>query len=135
VHEEYNTEKQRFILHFLWAKGLNAKNIHEEIIPLYGGKCLLHRAIHKWVEKFSQGQYKVSDYETEVRNWLRQRSKYFRAVGFGALVKKLGKYVNVHMFYVLYPFVTYLLTLPRMCTDHMTYFPKVSGSNLCRGYA
>jgi hypothetical protein len=45
----------------LRAKGLNAKNIHKEIFPVYGGKCLLHKALHNWVEKFSQGHSKVTD--------------------------------------------------------------------------
>jgi hypothetical protein len=46
---------------FLWAKGLNAKNIHKEMIPVYVGKCLSCKAIHNWVEKFSQGHSKVGD--------------------------------------------------------------------------
>jgi hypothetical protein len=36
---------------FLWAKGLNAKDIHKENFPVCGGKCLLHKAVHNWVEK------------------------------------------------------------------------------------
>jgi hypothetical protein len=40
---------------FLWTEGLNAKNIHKEIFPVYGGKCLSRKAVHNWVEKFSQG--------------------------------------------------------------------------------
>jgi hypothetical protein len=35
---------------FLWAKGLNAKDIHKEIYPVYGGKCLSRKAVHNWVE-------------------------------------------------------------------------------------
>jgi hypothetical protein len=27
---------------FMWSKGLNAKDIHKEIIPVYGGKCDFH---------------------------------------------------------------------------------------------
>jgi hypothetical protein len=27
-----------------------------------GGKCLLRKAVHNWVEKFSQGRSKVADY-------------------------------------------------------------------------
>jgi transposase len=27
----------------------------------YGGKCLLHKAVHNWVEKCSQGRSKVAD--------------------------------------------------------------------------
>jgi hypothetical protein len=57
---------------FLWAKGLNAKDIHKDMFPDYGGKCLLHRAVPNWVEKFSQGRLKVAYDETEVWNWLRQ---------------------------------------------------------------
>jgi hypothetical protein len=51
--EECTTEKQSFVVHFLWAKGLDAKDIHKEIFPVYGGKCLLHKVVHNWFEKFS----------------------------------------------------------------------------------
>jgi hypothetical protein len=46
---------------FLCAKGLNAKDIHKEMFPVYGGKCLSRKAVHNWVEKFSQGRSKVID--------------------------------------------------------------------------
>jgi hypothetical protein len=46
--EECNTEEQRSVVHFLWAKGLNAKNIHKEMFPVYGGKCLLRKAVPPW---------------------------------------------------------------------------------------
>jgi hypothetical protein len=39
VLEEYTTEEQHFPVRFLWAKGLNAKDIHKEMFPVYGGKC------------------------------------------------------------------------------------------------
>jgi hypothetical protein len=29
VHEECSTEEQRSVVRFLWAKGLNAKDIHK----------------------------------------------------------------------------------------------------------
>jgi hypothetical protein len=63
-----------------------------------------------------------------MRRWLGQQSKDFYAVGFDALVKRWDKWINVGeyveknvfvpqvriiMFYILYPFVAYLLTLPR----------------------
>jgi histone-lysine N-methyltransferase SETMAR len=65
--------------------------------------------------------------ETEVRKWLRQQSKDFCAAAFNLLVKRWDKCINVgecremvfffftfeyHVFYVLYPSVTSLLTLP-----------------------
>jgi hypothetical protein len=40
---------------FFWAKGLCAKDIHAEMFPVYGGKCLSRKVVHKWVQKFSQG--------------------------------------------------------------------------------
>jgi transposase len=45
----------------LWAEGLNAKDIHKEILPVYCGKCLSHKVVHNWVKKFSQGRSKVAD--------------------------------------------------------------------------
>jgi hypothetical protein len=54
-------EEQRYVLRFLWAKALNAKYIHKEIFPVYGGKCLSRKAVHNWIEKYSQGRSKVAD--------------------------------------------------------------------------
>jgi hypothetical protein len=115
---------------FWWAKGLNAKDIHKEMFPVYGGKCLSRKAVHKWVEK--RGKLSTHDEEVkmEVRKWLRQQSEDFCASGFDALVKRWDKCINqcwwricreinvfprfeCHMFYVLYSLLTYLLTLPR----------------------
>jgi hypothetical protein len=47
--------------YFLWAKGLHAKDVHKEMLPIYGGKCLSCKAVHNWVERFSQGRLKVTD--------------------------------------------------------------------------
>jgi hypothetical protein len=46
---------------FLWAKGLSAKDIHKEMFPICCGKCLSRKAVHNWVQKFSQGRSKVAD--------------------------------------------------------------------------
>jgi hypothetical protein len=61
VIEEYNTEEQHFVVRFMWAKGLNAKDINKEMFPVYGGKCLSCKVIHHWVKKFSQRRLKVAD--------------------------------------------------------------------------
>jgi hypothetical protein len=79
----------------LWAKDLNAKDIHKEIFPVYGGKCLSRKAVHNWVEKFSQGHSKVTDDETMFRKWLSQQSKDFYAVDLNALVKRLDRRISV----------------------------------------
>jgi hypothetical protein len=59
--EEYTTEDQSSVVQYLWAKGLNAKDIHKEVFIICGGKCLSRKAVHNWVEKFSQGRSKVAD--------------------------------------------------------------------------
>jgi hypothetical protein len=46
---------------FLWAKGLNAKDINKEMLPVYGGKCFSRKAVHNCVEKISQGRSKDAD--------------------------------------------------------------------------
>jgi transposase len=46
---------------FLWEKGLSAKDIHKEMFPVYGGKCLSCKAVHSWVKKFFQGGTEVAD--------------------------------------------------------------------------
>jgi hypothetical protein len=50
-----------FCCAFLLGKGLNVKNIHEEIFLVYGVKCLSRKAVHNWVGKFSQGRSKIVD--------------------------------------------------------------------------
>jgi hypothetical protein len=52
VLEEYATEEQRFV-RFLWAEGLSAKDIHKNMFPVYGGKCLLRKAVHNWMANVS----------------------------------------------------------------------------------
>jgi hypothetical protein len=88
------------VVRFLWTKGLNAKDIYKEMFSVYGGKCLSGKAVHSWVEKFSQGRLKVKNDETEVRKWLRQQSKDFIGAGFDALVKRWDKCINVAGGYV-----------------------------------
>jgi transposase len=34
--EKFTTEQQHSVVHFLWGKGLNAKDIHKEIVLVYG---------------------------------------------------------------------------------------------------
>jgi hypothetical protein len=41
--------KSSVVVRFLWEKEHNAKDIHEEIFPAYGGKC---KAVHIWMAKF-----------------------------------------------------------------------------------
>jgi hypothetical protein len=51
VLEECTTEEKRSVVRFLCAKGLIAKDIHKEIFPVYGGKCLSRKAVHNYSAK------------------------------------------------------------------------------------
>jgi hypothetical protein len=132
VLEECSTKKQRSVVRFLWAEGLIAKDVHKEMSSVYVVKCLSRKWFTTGPRNCHLGGTRFADdvgVETEVRKWLRQQSKDFYAAGFDALVKrwdKLSMLVEVmsrnicfsfyrleyHMFYVLYPIMTYLLTLP-----------------------
>jgi hypothetical protein len=100
---------------------------HKEMFPVYGGKCLLRKTIHVWAKKRGK-HFAVGEVQTEVRKWLRQ-SEDFYAAGFDAQVKRLDRCImlmedmsrnnffspgsNITVcFYVLYPFVAYLLSVP-----------------------
>jgi hypothetical protein len=78
----------------LWAKGLNAKDIHKEMFHVYCGNCLSRQAVQNWVEKRGKIFADDEDDETEVRKWLRQQSKDFCAAGFDAPVKRWDKNVD-----------------------------------------
>jgi hypothetical protein len=84
----------------LWRKGLNAKDIHKKIFPVYGGKCLSREAVNGLVEK--RGKYFPDDeeVETEARKCLRQQLKDFYAAGFGAFLRRWDMCINVGGEYV-----------------------------------
>jgi hypothetical protein len=64
--EECTAKEKHFVVQFVLAEGLKAKDIHKEMFPLCGGKCFLHEAVHIWDNKFSHGCSKVADDEMEV---------------------------------------------------------------------
>jgi hypothetical protein len=64
------------------------------MFPVYGGECLSRKAILSWIEKRGKRFADDEEVETELRKWLRQQSKDFRAAGFGALVKRWDKCIN-----------------------------------------
>jgi hypothetical protein len=56
----FSSQNGSILLFFLWAKGLNTKNIRKEMLPVDEGKCLSRKAVHNCFEKFSQGRSKVA---------------------------------------------------------------------------
>jgi hypothetical protein len=61
VLEECHTEEQRSLVRLFWAKGLNTKDIHQEMFPVCGGKCFSRKAVQNSVEKFSEGRSKITN--------------------------------------------------------------------------
>ena len=53
--------EQRGVVRFLWAKNMEAKDIHKEMLPMYGEHCLSRQAVHNWVQKFSEGRTSIED--------------------------------------------------------------------------
>jgi hypothetical protein len=125
--------RTRFCYTFFVGKRTQCKDIHKEMFPVYGGKCLSRKAVHNWVEKFSQGRLKVADdaqpghpgaevAETRVIRFLCWRVQCIgKAMGqvYQCRWRVLWEIkvfffprFEYHMFYVLHPFVTHLLTLP-----------------------
>jgi hypothetical protein len=48
----FTAEEQHSFVRFLWAEVLNAKDIHEEMFPVYGGKCLSRKPVQPWWQTF-----------------------------------------------------------------------------------
>ena len=53
--------EQRGVVRFLWAKNMEAKDIHKEMLRMYGEHCLSRQAVHNWVQKFSEGRTSIED--------------------------------------------------------------------------
>jgi hypothetical protein len=70
------------------------------MFPVYDGKYLSCKAVHKWVEKRGKIVADDEEVEMEARKWLRQQSKDFYATGFDTLVKRWDKCISVNGGYV-----------------------------------
>jgi hypothetical protein len=38
-----------------------AKDIHKEMLPMYGEHCLSRQAVRNWVQKFSEGRTNIEE--------------------------------------------------------------------------
>jgi hypothetical protein len=75
----------------LYPKVFNEKNIHKKWFPLYGGKCLSRKAVHNWVEKFSQGRLKVADDGRPSAEVTETKVKRLLCCGFRRTGKAMGQ--------------------------------------------
>jgi hypothetical protein len=110
---------------FLWTKGLNAKGVHKCFLFTGGSVCRVKRFTTRSRNALKDVR-KSQMVPDEVRKRLRQHSKDcgFRRTGKAMRQVyqcwwRICREINVffsrfeyRMFYVVYPFVTYLLTLP-----------------------
>ena len=92
--------KKRGVVRFLWAKNMEAKDIHKEMLPIYGEHGLSRQAVHNWVLKFSEGRRSIEDEHRFGRITFRQQPKEFFAAGFHRLVKRWDKCLNLYGDYV-----------------------------------
>jgi hypothetical protein len=54
VLEEFISEEQSSVVRvFGGTKVLFAEDIHKEMFPFYGGKCMSRKALHSWVANVS----------------------------------------------------------------------------------
>ena len=84
-------------MRFLWAKNMEAKDIHKEILPMYGEHSLSRQAVlHNWVQKFSEGRTSIEDEHRVGRITFRQQPKEFFAADFQGLVKRWDKCLNLY---------------------------------------
>jgi transposase len=51
----------RGVVRFLWAKNMEVKDIHKEMLPMYGEHCLSRQEVHNWVQNFSEGRTSIKD--------------------------------------------------------------------------
>jgi hypothetical protein len=82
MFEECTSPEHRSVEHIYVGKGLNAKYIYIEMYLVYGGKCLPRKAVHNWVEEFSQGRSKVAD---------RARTRHSVEIASAARVQRVEK--------------------------------------------
>jgi hypothetical protein len=52
VLEECTIKEQRSVVRFCGQKDAMQKDIHKEVFPVYGGKCLSSKAFQPWWQTF-----------------------------------------------------------------------------------
>ena len=51
----------RSVIHFLFLKGHSNKEIHKEIILVYGNVVIKLMTVQKWTKRFGEGDYSLDD--------------------------------------------------------------------------
>ena len=61
VVRECTIIEQCAIVDFLWAKWRPSKDIHKEMLSVYGERCLSCKEVRNWVEKFNNSRSHLED--------------------------------------------------------------------------
>jgi hypothetical protein len=56
-----STIEEHCVVRFLWAKGMAAKDIHKEMLSMYGEHRASLQAVCNWGHKFSEGRTIIED--------------------------------------------------------------------------
>jgi hypothetical protein len=65
------------------------------MFPVYGGKFLSHKEVHKVGREILKDVRKSQMMPNQMQKWLRQQSEDFSVEGFETLVKRCHKCINV----------------------------------------
>ena len=79
---------------------MEAKDIHKEMLSMYGEHCLSRQAVHNWVQKFSEGRTSIKDKHRAGRPVEIATPEMFFGAGFQGLVKRWDKCLNLYGDYV-----------------------------------
>jgi hypothetical protein len=72
-------------------KELSANDIHKEMFPVYGGKCLSRKAVHSWSRNSRKDVPKSQMIADQARKWPRQQSKRLLCCGIRGTGKTMGQ--------------------------------------------
>jgi hypothetical protein len=70
VLEEFTTEEQRSVVRYLWAKGLNTKDIHKNILLFSVGRVFRVKRFTTWSRNSLKGVRKSQMMPDRVWKWL-----------------------------------------------------------------
>jgi len=82
---------------FLWAKGLNANQIHPEMCPVNGDECSTRPAMRVWCMEFARGRESIVDKERPGRHVVATTATIASADAFvpaDKYLNELGQYVE-----------------------------------------
>jgi len=89
---------------FVGGGGMEAKDVHKEMLPMHSEHCLSRQAVHNWVQKFSEGRTSIENEQRAGRPVEIATPETLQrvedAAGFQGFVKRWDKCLNLYGDYV-----------------------------------